>query len=124
MSKMSNEHRMDRPLGERDHVQGPESAPLTLVLYGDYECPYTARTVPIVKRIQQRLGPELRFAFRYFPLNDIHPHAQHAAEAAEAAAAQGKFWEMHETLFRHFHALDDYHLVGYASDVGLEVERF
>ena len=104
------------PVSERDHIAGPADAPVTLVEYGDYECPYCGMAYPIVKAAQKRLGAELRFVFRNFPLKEIHPHAQHAAEAAESAAAQGKFWEMHDVIFEHQHALEDADLVAYASD--------
>jgi len=86
---------------DRDHIQGPDDAPLTLVLYGDYECPYTRKSLPAVHALQQQHGDQLRFVFRNFPLTEIHPHALQAAEAAEAAAAQGRFWEMHAYLFAH-----------------------
>ena len=94
------------PVSERDHVQGPSNAPVTLVEYGDYECPYCAEAYPIVKEIQQQLGPQLRFVFRHFPVPSVHTHARHAAEAAEAATAQGKFWDMHAMLFEHQAMLD------------------
>ncbi len=109
---------------EHDHVQGLATAPVTLVEYGDYECPYTRRAEPIRKAIQGRFGDRLRFVFRNFPLTQIHPHAQHAAEAAEAAAEQNKFWEMHDYLFAHQHALDDDHLAHYATVLGLDSSRF
>jgi protein-disulfide isomerase len=112
------------PVGERDHVQGPADAPVTLVEYGDFECPYCGEAYPIVKALQQRLGERLRFVFRNFPLTNAHPHAARAAEAAEAAAAQGRYWEMHDRLYEHQRALDDAHLERYASDVGLDVARF
>jgi protein-disulfide isomerase len=112
------------PVGERDHVQGPADAPVTLVEYGDYECPYCGRAYPIVKALQARLGDRLRFVFRNFPLTTAHPHAERAAEAAEAAAAHGRFWEMHDRLYEHQRALDDSHLERYAADVGLDVARF
>jgi protein-disulfide isomerase len=105
-------------------MQGPVSAPVTLVEYGDYECPYCGRAHPIVKEIQRRLGRNLCFAFRHFPLAQMHPHAQRAAEAAEAAGAQGQFWAMHDMLFEHQHALDDQHLLGYAAAIGLDVHQF
>jgi protein-disulfide isomerase len=82
-----------------DHAQGPESAPVTLVEYGDYECPHCGSAYPIVKQIQKHFGKRLRFVFRNFPLSEMHPHAEDAAEAAEFAGAQGKFWEMHDLLF-------------------------
>jgi protein-disulfide isomerase len=112
------------PVGEGDHVQGPASAPVTLVEYGDYECPYCGAAYPIVKEIQQRLGDRLRFVFRNFPITTAHPHAEHAAEAAEAAGAQGKFWEMHDYLYEHQRALMDRKLDEYAAAVGLDVERW
>src|SRR5262245_29151112 len=95
------------PVGNRDHIQGGEDALVTLVEYGDYECPYCGRAYPIVKRLQEELGSRLRFVFRNFPLGESHPHAQHAAEAAEAAATQGRFWQMHDLLFEHQGALED-----------------
>ena len=110
------------PVGEDDHIQGPSSAPVTLVEYGDYECPYCGAAYPIVKELQRRLGDRLRFVFRNFPLNNAHPHAEHAAEAAEAAGAQGKFWEMHDSLYEHQQALADRDLQEYAEAIGLDVE--
>src|SRR6476620_4046070 len=93
--------RLTLAVSARDHIEGPNDAPVTLVEYGDYECPYCGRAYPIVKKLQHELGSQLRFVFRNFPLKEIHPHAQHAAEAAEAAAAQGRFAEMHDALFEH-----------------------
>jgi protein-disulfide isomerase len=115
--------RLTLPVGERDHVQGPATAPVTLVEYGDYECPYCRAAVPIVQELQQLLGDQLRYVFRHFPLTGAHPHAQNAAEAAEAAAAQGKFSEMHAALFEHQEALQDDHLVQYAADLDLDTAR-
>ena len=115
--------RLTLPVGERDHTQGPATAPVTLVEYGDYECPYCRAAVPIVQELQQLLGDRLRFVYRHFPLTNMHPRAQRAAEAAEGAAAQGRFWETHAYLFQHQEALDDEHLVQYAADLGLETER-
>ena len=112
------------PVGDRDHIQGPADAPLTLVEYGDYECPHCGRAYPIVKDVQRRLGKQLRFVFRNFPITNLHPHAEHAAEAAEAAGAQKHFWEMHDALFEHQNALDDRHLSSYAAAIGLDVPRF
>jgi protein-disulfide isomerase len=116
--------RLTLPVGSRDHAQGPADAPVTLVEYGDYECPHCGRAYPIVKEVQRRLGSTLRFVFRNFPLSESHPHAAHAAEAAEGAAAHRRFWEMHDMLFEHQHALDDKHLVGYAAALGLDVAAF
>src|SRR5436190_24127418 len=107
--------RLAMPVGARDHAQGLATAAVTLVEYGDYECPYCGQAYPIVKEVQRRLGSKLRFVFRNFPLRNSHPHAQHAAEAAEGAAAQGRFWEMHDMLFEHQRSLDDRHLLAYAA---------
>jgi protein-disulfide isomerase len=112
------------PVGERDHAQGPADAPVTLVEYGDYECPYCGAAFPIVRALQCRLGDRLRVVFRHFPLTQVHPHALSAAEAAEAAGAQGRFWAMHDLLFEHQRALDDRRLAGYAADLGLDGDRF
>ncbi|HEV3217795.1 MAG TPA: thioredoxin domain-containing protein [Vicinamibacterales bacterium] len=112
------------PVGARDHAQGPASAPLTLVEYGDFECPHCGRAHPVVKGVQKHFGARLRFVFRNFPMATIHPHAERAAEAAEAAASHGRFWEMHDTLFEHQGALDDRHLETYAEAIGLDRERF
>lgn len=112
------------PVTAQDHIQGPDTAPVTLVEYGDYECPYCRRAYHAIKWVQREMGDQLRFVYRNFPLREIHPHAQHAAEAAEAAAAQGKFWEMHDALFEHQQALDDDHLRRYAARVGLNTGRF
>ena len=107
-----------------DHIRGQVNAPITIVEYGDYECPYTGMAYPIVKEIMKRFSDKVYFVFHNFPLNEIHPHAQHAAEAAEAAAAQDKFWQMHDYLFEHQKALDDSHLLEYAQKVGLDIEKF
>jgi len=107
-----------------DHVRGSLTAPARLVIYGDYECPYTRKALISVARLREDLGDSLVFAFRNFPLTEIHPHAQHAALAAEAADAQGKFWEMHDLLFRRQNFLEDRELVAYAGLLGLDQERF
>jgi protein-disulfide isomerase len=124
VSKRAVATELTLPVGERDHVQGPPDAPVTLVEYGDYECPDCGRAYPIVKQIRQRMGRRLRFVFRNFPLREVHPHAQHAAEAAEAAGAQGGFWTMHDRLFERQFALDDDALVEYATELGLDAARF
>jgi protein-disulfide isomerase len=111
-------------VSETDHRQGPDDAPVTLVEYGDYECPSCGRAHPIVKEAQRRLRSQLRFVFRNFPLSEQHPHAVRAAEAAEAAGGQGKFWEMHDLLFEHQEALDDAELVRYAALLEIDVEQF
>jgi len=113
------------PVGEdRDHIQGPVAAPVTLLEYGDYECPYCGAAYPIVKQVQERMGEQLRFVFRNFPLTTSHPHAEQAAEAAESAAAQGRFWEMHDHLFEHQRHLEAEDLHTYARELGLDVDRF
>jgi protein-disulfide isomerase len=123
MTTEKNAH-LSEPVSGRDHVQGPSDAPVTLVEYGDYQCPYCGQAYPIVKAVQQRLGDRLRFVFRNFPPAQIHEHAEHAAEVAEAAAAQQQFWTMHEYLFEHQQALDDDHLEAYARAVGLDMAAF
>ena len=105
---------------DRDHIQGSKSAPVTLVEYGDYQCPYCGMAYPIVKSLQHALGKQLRFVFRNFPLSDSHPYAQHAAEAAESAGAQGKFWEMHDALYENQEALEDHDLISYAEQIGID----
>ncbi len=107
----------------RDHIQGAIDAPIALLEYGDYECPFCGEVHPIVKEIQRQLGDDLCFAFRHFPLTNVHPNAEHAAEAAEAAGKQRSFWPMHETLFAHQYALDDVSLAEYAGALGLDAER-
>jgi protein-disulfide isomerase len=106
-----------------DHVRGPEGA-ASLVEYGDYECPYSRQAFREIQRDERRLEGGVRFAFRYFPLTDIHPHALAAAAAAEAAAVQERFWDMHDALFHGQEALEDEDVRRYARDLGLEVERF
>jgi protein-disulfide isomerase len=115
--------RLTPPVSAEDHAAGPDGAPVTLVEYGDYECPYCGMAYPIVKSAQRELGSRLRFVFRSFPLAEVHPHARHAAQAAVAAGAQGKFWEMHDILFEHQSALEDADLVRYAGLLGLDAQR-
>jgi protein-disulfide isomerase len=112
------------PVSERDHSQGPATAAVTLVQYGDYECPYTRQSTTVVRAIQQQLGDQLRFVFRNFPLIEIHPHALNAALAAEAAASQGKFWQMHDYIFHHQHTLEDSDLTRFAEEVGLDMQQY
>jgi protein-disulfide isomerase len=110
---------------ERDHVEGPANAALTLVEYGDYQCPYCGAAYPEVKKVQKELGSELRFVFRNFPLTNMHEHAMNAAETAEAASAQGKFWLMHDFLYEHQATLGDPSVaLGYAKRLGLDTQRF
>src|SRR5712671_3976149 len=111
------------PVAKRDHIQGPIDAPMSLLEYGDYQCPYCGEAYPITKAVQEQLGGKLCFAFRNFPLVNSHPYAEHAAEAAEAAAAQGKFWPMHDLLFENQEALDDESLAEYAVTLGLDARR-
>jgi protein-disulfide isomerase len=109
---------------ERDHIRGPADAPVTLVEYGDFECPYCGRAEPNLRELMADFGDELRFVFRDLPLSDVHPRAQLAAEASEASAAQGKYWEMHDLLFDNQDALAPQDLVRYAERLGLDVDRF
>lgn len=120
MSKRHETAFLAVPVTPADHALGPPSAAVTLVEYGDFECPHCRRAHPIVQEVRRRLGARLRFVFRNFPLTNVHPHAQHAAEVAEAAGAQGKFWEMHDRLFERQFALQDEDLLEYASDLGLD----
>jgi Na+/H+ antiporter NhaA len=108
---------------ERDHLRGPANAPVTLVEYGDFECPYCGQAEPVIRELLRDFG-EVRYVWRHLPLSDVHPHAQLAAEASEAAAAQGAFWAMHELLLAHQDALAPRDLVGYAGQLGLDVDRF
>ena len=108
---------------ESDHIRGPIDAPVTLVEYGDFECPYCGRAEPVVRELLGDFG-DVRYVWRHLPLNDVHANAQAAAEAAEAASDQGFFWEMHDLLFRHQDALRPSDLINYAGDLGLDVERF
>lgn len=112
------------PVGPRDHVQGGPQALVTLVEYGDFECPYCGSAYPLLKEVQRRMGDSLRFVFRHFPLAEMHPHALPAAEAAEAASAQRQFWPMHDALYEHQSALGLTHLVSYARALQLDVSRF
>ena len=109
---------------ERDHIRGPDDAPVTLVEYLDYECPYCGRAEATVRELLEAFSVELRYVFRHLPLDDVHPHAELAAEAAEAAGAQGKLWEMHDLLFAHQDALEPAELRAYAAQLGLDVDRF
>ena len=112
------------PVSRDDHSAGPEDAPVTLVEFGDYECPHCGAAHPVIQEIQKILGASLRFVFRNFPLRQIHPHAERAAEAAEAAGAQDEFWGMHDLLFENQDALKDPDLLRYAASLNLDVERF
>jgi protein-disulfide isomerase len=121
---MPAEQSMITPLEyDVDHVRGPATARV-IVEYGDYECPYSRRAYRAIEAVEAQLGDKVGFAFRHFPLTEIHPHALGASRAAEAAALQGRFWEMHELLFHRQHALEDEDVRRYASELGLDVERF
>jgi protein-disulfide isomerase len=106
-----------------DHVRGAVGGRLILE-YGDYECPYSRQAYRAIEQVERQLGDAVRFAFRHFPLTEIHPHAADAATSAEAAALQGRFWEMHDLLYHRQKALEDDDLRRYAADIGLDVERF
>ena len=112
------------PVSDRDHIDGPADAPVTLVEYGDYECPYCGQAYVILQQLKESFGDQLQVVYRHFPLATIHPHAQSAAEAAEAAGAQGRFWDMHNLLFENQEALEDDDLETYATDIGLDMVRF
>ena len=121
--------RLTPPVDGHDHSAGDPAAPVTLVEYGDYECPYCGRAHPIVQRLQERFGSRLQFVFRNFPLAEIHPHAMHAAEAAEWVAEMGgeeAYWAMHDQMLEHQHdtadALSDAALAEYAAAAGVDPE--
>lgn len=115
---------LTQPIHRQDHLWGPPNAAVTLVQYGDYQCPHCGAIYPLVLELLEQMGERLCFVFRHFPQSDVHPEAQHAAEAAEAAANQGKFWPMHHRLFTRQHALGNGYLVDYAVDLGLDVPQF
>ncbi|MFC6823798.1 formate/nitrite transporter family protein [Halopelagius fulvigenes] len=115
---------LTQPIRDRDHVRGPDDAPVTLVQYSDFECPYCGDIYPIVRRLLNRVGTRLRLVFRHFPLTQQHPHAQQAAEAVEAASVQGRFWEMHDRLYENQDALGQDDLVRYAEQLDLDVNAF
>ncbi len=115
---------LTEPLSKHDHILGPPNAPITIVEYGDYECPDCFNAIPVLREVRRRLQDRVRFAFRHFPQSSIHPHASAAAEAAEAAADQGKFWEMHEALFADQQHLADVDLAHLALTLGLEIYKF
>jgi protein-disulfide isomerase len=112
------------PVGKSDHAQGPENAPVTLVEYGDYQCPYCADMNPMIKAIAKAMGSQLRFVFRHMPLLEMHPYSQHAAEAAEAAGAQGRFWEMHDAILQQQSELGSDLLHQLAIKIKLDLEQF
>ncbi len=115
---------LTQPVSTRDHAEGLADAQLTLVEYGDYQCPYCGAAYPVVKRLQRKLGKKLRFVFRNFPVTQTHPYALIAAEAAEAAALQGKFWEMHDLLYENQTRLEPDIIPAWAKKIGLDLEKF
>ncbi len=117
-------NRLLMPLTARDHILGPRDAALELVEYGDYECPHCKAANPVGKVLLAEFDTNLRFAYRHFPLIEIHPFAEPAAEAAEAAGAQGKYWQMHDLLFQHSPRLDAANLLAIAAEIDLDSERF
>jgi protein-disulfide isomerase len=116
---------LSQPVSDRrDHIRGNPAAAVTLLEYGDFECPHCGRAHPILVDLMERIGNEVRFVFRHFPLSQIHPHAPLAAEAAEAAGAQRKFWEMHDTLFENQESLDPQSIMAYAAELDLNLPQF
>ena len=116
---------LDPPVDpQRDHIRGPVDAPLTLLEFADFECPFCGHATGMVNDLRCRFGDRLRYVFRHLPLTDLHPHAELAAEASEAAGAQGRFWEYHDILFQHQDELEFEDLLGYAGELDLDVERF
>jgi protein-disulfide isomerase len=116
--------RLAMPVSAEDHISGAENAPITLVEYADYQCPYCRSADIAIRQVRQAVGDRVRFVFRNFPLTETHEYALQAAAAAEAAALQGKFWEMHDLLFKNQRALDEESLVRYAEQIGLDIDRF
>jgi protein-disulfide isomerase len=112
------------PVSEEDHAQGSPRAAVTLLEYGDYQCPYCGQAYPIVKRVQAAMGRKLRFVFRNFPLTQAHPYAELAAESAESAAADGKFWEMHDVLYENQATISEEGVMAMARGLGLNLTRF
>jgi len=111
-------------VNKSDHAQGPEDAPVTLVEYGDYQCPYCADVHSMIQSIAKKMGSQLRFVFRHMPLIEMHPYAQYAAEGAEAAGAQGKFWEMHDAIYRQQSELGSSLMNKLAHMLKLDIQRF
>lgn len=121
---MVSDSRLAPDIAGGDHVRGSAGAPMRLLIYGDYECPYTRKALISVAQVRRELGDDFSYAFRNFPLTEIHPHALHGALAAEAAGLQGKFWEMHDVLFANQSALEDQDLAALATEIGLDEARF
>ncbi len=121
---MEDQAQLTLAVGERDHIQGDAAAKVTLVEYGDYQCPHCGVAYPIVKAIEKQFGKKLRFVFRNFPLTSAHPQAQLAAESAEAAAVQGVFWEMHDAIYEHQANLSEHALLIMAEKLNRDIKRF
>ncbi len=121
---MNDSATLTSPVSAGDHIEGHEDAPVTLVEYADYQCPYCGEAHPVIKRLQKSLGKKLRFVFRNFPLTHSHPYALLAAQAAEAAALQGKFWKMHDVIFENQDQLEPDVLPRWAREIGLDVNQF
>jgi protein-disulfide isomerase len=124
MTSSTQQSAPGKPDAATDHISGPSSAPVTLIEYGDFECPACRQAYPVVEAMQSHHEGRIRFVFRHFPLREVHPHAEMAAEAAEAAGAQGKFWQFHALLFAHQEILDASHFSQYAKSLGLDMPRF
>jgi formate-nitrite transporter family protein len=116
--------RLNPPVGRRDHIQGYDHALVTLVEYGDFQCPTCGRAFPMIQELQKTFGTNLRFVFRHFPLRQVHPQAEIAAQASEAASAQGKFWEIHNLFYQNQFALRKEDIIQYAEQLDLDVEEF
>jgi protein-disulfide isomerase len=121
---MNHSFHLTPPVSATDHTLGPDHAPVTVVEYGDFECPNCKQAAPAVKLLLERFDQKVRFVYRHFPLVDVHPHAMGAAQAAECAGAQGKFWEMHDLLFAHQDHLKPKQLHGYAEQLGLDMALY
>jgi protein-disulfide isomerase len=117
---MTDSPRLTQPVSARDHVRGPESAPVTLLEYGDFECPHCGAAYPILGELLRKFGDRVRHVFRHFPLTNVHPHAQAAAEASEWAAAQGRFWELHDRIYQTQKHLSLPHLLRLAEELQLD----
>ena len=124
LSKYKTMKQLVPPVNSFDHIMRYANAPIELVEYGDYECPYCGRAYPIVKNIVELLGRDIKFVFRNFPLSTIHPHAFTAAVATEAAGLQGKFWEMHDIIFENQRNLDIANIMILADEINLDAARF
>ncbi len=124
MSSDTSGNELSQPVTDEDKRLGPDDAPVTVVMYGDYECEDTRAAHPVLQRLRERLGDDLRYVFRHFPRSDVHPNARRAAVIAESAGEQGRFWETHDALMRHPGPLDDEALLHVATDVGVPEDAF